>query len=209
MDPRARAEHKAAREGGTGPGRTGIDPSLTHRDTHTERAIGAGHTQMGTNTSAHTTEACRRQFFIITRHAASPRPKRAKHTAERDWISPLVALMTLRYISFFDEFLFTSVLVGGRNAARKTSLRRVGCAMRHKATARPAAPAHVDGGSTRGVGAACQSHSREGVQHPPLRHEGCVRGERQPETMGGQARETSGTREELPTGEACKTTAFA
>mmetsp|Transcript_13204 Transcript_13204/g.42190 ORF Transcript_13204/g.42190 Transcript_13204/m.42190 type:complete len:317 (+) Transcript_13204:42-992(+) len=28
MDPRARAEHKATQEGGTGPGRTGIDPSL-------------------------------------------------------------------------------------------------------------------------------------------------------------------------------------
>ena len=147
----------------------------------------------------------------LSSRATPPHPdQRARNTQPNEIGYPrLVALMNLPYISFYDEFLFTSVLVGGRNAARKTSLRRVGCAMRHKATARPAAPAHVDGGSTRGVGAACQSHSREGVQHPPLRHEGCVRGERQPETMGGQARETSGTREELPTGEACKTTAFA
>ena len=50
--------------------------------------------------------------------------------------------MTLPYISFFDEFLFTSVLVGGRNAARETSLDD----MRHRAIARPAAPAHANVG---------------------------------------------------------------
>ena len=56
---------------------------------------------------------------------------------------PPASLMTQRDVSLLNEFLFASVLVfGGRNAARKTSLDD----MRHRATARPAAPAHADAG---------------------------------------------------------------